>query len=54
MGWLGLLAVLIILGALAGGNSLGETIRKGLGCLLVIIIVVFVLAAIGANGPGYA
>ena len=40
-----LLIVIIILGALAGGNSFGETVRKGCGFLVVIIaiLVVFLL-----------
>ena len=44
MGWVVLLVVIIILGALAGGNSFGETIRTGCGCLVAIIVVLFVLA----------
>lgn len=45
MGWL---VLLIILGALLGGNSLGEIIRSGLGCVtiaVVLLIVVLILAA---------
>ena len=41
MEWLGLLIVIIILGALFGGNSLGETIRSG--CLVVIVILLVLL-----------
>jgi hypothetical protein len=43
---LGLLAIVVILGALVGGNSLGETIRGGCGCFLVIIVVFAVIAFI--------
>jgi hypothetical protein len=49
MEWLVLLVVIIILGALVGGNSLGETIRKGLGCLVVILLVLLALAFISAG-----
>jgi hypothetical protein len=43
MGWLVLLVVIIILGALAGGNSLGETIRGGCGCLVLLVIAAVVV-----------
>ena len=52
MGWVGLLVVILILGALVGGNSLGETIRKGLGCLVVILLVLFAFVFIGAGSQG--
>ena len=52
MEWIAILVVIVILGALVGGNSLGETIRKGLGCLLVIALVLFVLAVIGSGNQG--
>jgi hypothetical protein len=52
MVWVVLLVVILILGALVGGNSLGETIRKGLGCLVVILLVVLALAFIGAGNQG--
>jgi hypothetical protein len=52
MEWLVLLVVIIILGALVGGNSLGETIRKGSGCLLVIALVLLVLFFIGVANQG--
>ena len=32
------------MGTLAGGNSLGETIRNGIGCLVVIFSVVLARA----------
>ena len=43
MEWVGLLVLIVILGALAGGNSFGETIRKGAGCLLVLVLALFVI-----------
>jgi len=43
MEWLALLAIVVILGALAGGNSFGETVRLGCGCLTLIILLIFVL-----------
>ncbi len=52
MGWLVLLVVILILGALLGGNSLGETIRKGLGCLVVILLVLLAFVFIGASNQG--
>lgn len=42
------LVVVIILGALAGANSFGETIRSGLGCLGLIIFAVIILAILAA------
>ena len=52
MGWVILFVIIILLGALAGGDSLGETIRKGIGCLVVIFLVLFVLVIIGAGNQG--
>ena len=52
MEWVGLLAVILILGALVGGNSLGETIRKGLGCLAVLLLILFALVFFGAGYQG--
>jgi hypothetical protein len=43
MEWLALLAIVVILGALAGGNSFGETVRLGCGCLAMIVLVFVVL-----------
>lgn len=37
--WIGLLVVIVILGALAGGESFGDTISKGIGILLLLIII---------------
>lgn len=45
MGWL---VLLLIIGALLGGNSLGEIIRGGLGCVvigIVLLILVVILAS---------
>ena len=52
MEWVGLLVVIVILGALAGGNSLGETIRNGIGCLVVIFLILVALAMFGAGSQG--
>ena len=46
MAWIALLVIIIILGALAGGNTLGETIRSGCGCLVLIIVLIVVITAI--------
>ena len=52
MEWIALLVVIIILGALVGGDSLGETIRMGLGCVLVIALVLLALIFIGVGNQG--
>lgn len=52
MEWVVLLVVILILGALAGGNSLGETIRNGLGSLVLIVLVLLALAFIVAGNQG--
>ena len=52
MEWVVLLVVILILGALAGGNSLGETIRNGIGCLVVVFLVLLALAFFGAGNQG--
>ena len=44
MEWIVLLIVIVVLGALAGGDSFGETVRKGCGCLVVIVIVFIAFA----------
>jgi hypothetical protein len=44
--WITLLVIIIILGALAGGNTFGETIRSGCGCLVLIIVVLVVITMI--------
>jgi len=46
MAWITLLAIIIILGALAGGNTLGETVRSGCGCLVLIFVVLVVITMI--------
>ena len=40
---LALLAIVMIIGALAGGDSFGDVIRTGCGCLGILIL----LAAVG-------
>ena len=52
MEWIILFVVIVILGALAGGNSLGETIRNGIGCLVVIFLILVALAMFGAGSQG--
>jgi hypothetical protein len=52
MEWVVLLVVILILGAVAGGDSLGETIRNGIGCLVVIGLVLLALAFIGVYNQG--
>lgn len=47
MEWIILFVVIVILGALAGGNSFGETIRNGCGCLVLIVLGLLVLAIFG-------
>jgi len=44
MGWIVLLIIIVILGALSGGDSFGEVLRGGCGCLVLIIIAVIVIA----------
>ena len=46
MGWIGLFIVIVVLGALAGAESFGGTIRKGIGCLILGVVLLFVLAVI--------
>lgn len=43
MQWLALLVIVIILGALAGGESFGDTVGKGCGCLVMIGIALLLL-----------
>jgi hypothetical protein len=47
--WVIFLIIVVILGALAGGKSFGETISKGIGCLILVIIAVLILAAIALS-----
>lgn len=49
MDWVALLALVIIIGALFGGEGLGGTIRTGCGMLVVFIIIVVILAAINGG-----
>ncbi len=49
MEWVGLFIVIVILGALVGGNSLGETVRKGVGCLLVIFLIALAIVIVGGG-----
>ena len=42
-----LLLILIVVGALLGGDSFGECLRSGCGCLMMAILAVAVLAALG-------
>jgi len=47
-----LFIVIVILGALAGGKSFGETVSKGCGCvslIVVVIIGVIIFAAVQAQ-----
>ena len=48
MEWVVLFIIIVILGALAGGNSFGQTVRKGCGCLVAIMIVILVLGVLFA------
>jgi hypothetical protein len=43
MEWLALLAIVVILGALAGGDTFGETIRLGCGCLAMTFLLLVLL-----------
>lgn len=43
MGWLALLAIVVILGALAGGDTFGETVRLGCGCLGMMFLLLVLL-----------
>ena len=52
MEWVGLLVVILILGALVGGDSLGETIRKGIGCLVVIFLIALAIVIFGSGNQG--
>jgi hypothetical protein len=46
MVWLVLLAVVVTIGALAGGNSFGESVRLGCGCVATIVIGLLILIMI--------
>ena len=38
--------IVVFLGAMAGGKSFGETIQAGCGCLIFIIIAIFIIGSI--------
>jgi ABC-type proline/glycine betaine transport system permease subunit len=46
--WVVLFIIIVILGALNGGDSFGDTISKGIGCVFTIVaigvLIVFALA----------
>lgn len=42
-----LLLILIVVGALLGGDSFGECLRIGCGCLIMAVLAVAVLLALG-------
>ena len=48
-GWVILLIIVIMLGALAGGKSFGETISKGIGCLILVVIATVIFVAIALS-----
>ena len=52
MEWVGLLVVILILGALVGGDSLGETIRKGIGCLVVMFLIALAIVVVSGGNNG--
>lgn len=52
MDWLALLIIILILGSLAGGDSFGETVRKGCGCLIWLLIGILILAVIAGSPDG--
>jgi hypothetical protein len=50
MGFLVVVFIIVVfLGALAGGKSFGDTIRTGCGCLIFIIIAIFIIGFIGSH-----
>ena len=52
MEWVGLFILIVVLGALAGGDSFGGTIRNGIGCLILGVVLLFVfLVLFGDPGP---
>ena len=40
----GAFIVIVVLGALAGGQSFGGTISKGIGCLFLILFLLILMA----------
>lgn len=47
---IGILVLLLILGAICGGESFGDTLGKGCGCFVVIIIALVILAVMFFEG----
>lgn len=41
---IGIFVLVVIFGALAGGKSFGGTVRKGCGCLSILLILVTALS----------
>ena len=46
----GLAIVIILLGVMSGGESFGDTLRKGCGCLITIIFIGGLLVYFGVFG----
>lgn len=47
-----ILIVIIILGALIGGKNLGDTVRKGCGCIVLLLIIILIGGIIySTSGP---
>ncbi len=42
----GLLVVIIILGAMAGGGSFGDVVSKGIGSLFTIILILILIVVL--------
>lgn len=49
MGWVIFIVVIIVIGALLGGNSLGETIREGCGFIIGVVILLIIIILIVSN-----
>ena len=49
MTWIVLFIVIVVLGAISGGKSFGETISNGIGCLVLLAVGFFFLAAISGS-----
>ena len=44
------LVIIIVIGALSGGNSIGEVLRGGCGTIIVVIcVILFVLYSVSKN-----
>jgi hypothetical protein len=47
MAWIALLVLLIVVvGALAGGNSFGQTVRRGIGCLAILLLLLIAMVVL--------